>query len=262
MLKQKVILVTGSTTGIGKAIAERCVKEGAKVMIHGTKEDVAEQVSRELGSHTAYCVHDLEKEPTSDRCVRATIETFGRIDGLINNAGIYPRNNLENLDETLFEQVVAVNMKAPLFLCQHAVDAFKRQEGGGAILNIGSINAHCGERVLLVYSMTKGALMTMTRNLADALGTEKIRVNQLNVGWTLTENEIFTKMTGGFPDDWEKKLPYTYAPTGKLLRPDEIAAHAVFWISDQSAPANGVVYELEQYPVIGRNLISELSLSA
>ena len=153
MLKDKVILVTGSTTGIGKAIAKRCVKEGGKVMVHGCKKEVAEKVSHELGGHTKFCVHDLEKEPTSDYCVRETIETFGRIDCLINNAGIYPRNTIDNLDEALFERVTAVNMKAPLFLTKHAVDAFKKQEGAGVILNIGSINAHWGERVLLVYSI-------------------------------------------------------------------------------------------------------------
>ena len=128
------------------------------------------------------------------------------------------------------------------------------------MVNIGSINAYCGEAVLLIYSMTKGGLMTMTRNLGNSLSREGIRVNQLNVGWTLTENESKIKRNQGFSENWESKIPSTYAPSGHLIHPEDVARHAVFWASDVSAPANAVVYELEQYPVVGRNLINEIPL--
>ncbi len=179
----------------------------------------------------------------------------------MNNAGIYPRNNIDQVDEVLFNRVININLKAPLFLAKHAVEAFRKQKTGGSILNIGSINAYCGQTDLLIYSMAKGALMTMTRNLGDALGRENIRVNQLNLGWTVTETELKIRKKEGLPDDLEKLIPATYIPSGKLLRPEDIAPHAVFWISEQSAPANAVVYEVEQYPVIGRNLLNELDLS-
>lgn len=263
LLKDEVVLVTGSTTGIGAEIARHCVAEGAKVMIHGRNDDRAKMICGELGENNAdYIIADLaEVNPHMySKMVQATVDRFGRIDCLINNAGGSLRNTIDSVTNESFEWAVRLNMKSPLFLTQAAVRAFHKQRSGGTVVNIGSINAHCGQSDLLPYSMAKGAMMTMTRNLGNALGKENIRVNQLNVGWTLTPNENKIKKSEGFPKDWEDKIPDTYAPLGKLLRPVDIARHVVFWASEDSAPANGVVYELEQYPMIGRNLINEIPL--
>ncbi len=263
LLKNKIVLVTGSTTGIGAAIARQCIAEGAKVMIHGRDAKRAQALCAELGNdNTGYIITDLAEadEAGCASLIDATIERFGRIDSLINNAGISPRSNIDTVTVEGFEWVVRLNMRAPLFLSKAAVREFRKQGQGGTIVNIGSINAYCGQADLLPYAMTKGALMTMTRNLGNALSNEKIRVTQLNVGWTLTPNESDIKKGEGFPEDWEKKIPPTYAPSGKLLRPEDVARHAVFWASEVSAPANAAVYELEQYPVVGRNLINEIPL--
>lgn len=175
----------------------------------------------------------------------------------MNNAGIFPRCNIEQVDADVFDQVFHVNTRAPLLLCQAAIAAFRKQGNGGSIVNVGSINAYCGQTDLLVYSMSKGALMTMTRNLGDSLGPEKIRVNQINVGWTLTETEHQTQINEGQPEDWLDQVPAAFAPTGTILRPEQIAPHALFWLSDQSYPVTGQVYEVEQYPLIGRSKIAE-----
>ena len=259
LLQDKVVLVTGSTTGIGAAIVKHCVTEGARVMIHGRNEERALQLKEELGDAASYCLCELLDHDIHNKLVSATVKTFGRIDVLVNNAGIYPRNNIDDLTEEFFDRVMTINLKVPMFLIQRAVQEFRQQEGG-TVVNIGSINAYCGQTDILVYSTSKGALMTMTRNLGDALGPENIRVNQLNVGWTVTENEHFLKLSEGYPDGWESHIPKTYAPSGRLLRSEDVAKHTVFWASDQSAPANGQVYELEQYPVIGRNLINKLNV--
>ncbi len=100
--------------------------------------------------------------------------------------------------------------------------------------------------------MSKGALMTMTRNLADSLGPERIRLNQLNVGWTFTANEDATQQKEGQKPGWEKHVPVRQAPSGRIMQPEEIAAHTAFWLSDESAPVSGQIYEVEQFPVIGR----------
>ncbi len=256
-----MVLVTGSTTGIGAAIARRCVAEGGKVMIHGRHEERAQALQAELGDNSAFCLSDLLNENIADKLVDAVLEKFGRIDALVNNAGIYPRNHIEDLTPEFFDKVMTVNLKVPMLLCQRVVAEFRRQGEGGAILNIGSINAHCGQTDLVVYSASKGGLMSMTRNLGDLLNREKIRVNQLNVGWTVTENESKLKQSEGFPEDWQQYVPPIYAPTGRLLSPDDVAAHVAFWVSDQSVPVSGQVYELEQYPLIGRNLINEINLT-
>lgn len=260
LLKDKVVLITGSTTGIGAAIAREAIRQGARVMIHGRHAERAEAMQAELGQRCAYRLADLTQIDKVGHLVEETVEQFGRLDVLINNAGIYPRNDINDLTEDFFNWVINVNLKSPMFLCQAAVKQFKQQQQGGSIVNIGSINAHCGQTNLLVYSATKGGLMTMTRNLGDALGKEGIRVNQLNVGWTKTETEDATRQSRGFPEGWDQRIPEVYAPSGKLLYPDDVARHAVFWASDYSAPANGQVYELEQYPLIGRNLLNHVDL--
>ncbi len=260
LLKDKVVLVTGSTTGIGAAIAREVIAQGGYVMVHGRHAQRAEKLVTELGERCAYQLADLSVIAKVNHLVEKTVEHFGRLDVLINNAGIYPRNDIDDLTEDFFDWVTNVNLKSPMFLAQSAVKQFRKQGAGGSIINIGSINAHCGQTNLLVYSATKGGLMTMTRNLGDALGKDGIRVNQLNVGWTKTETEDATRQSQGFAAGWDERIPSRYAPSGKLLYPQDVARHAVFWASDYSAPANGQVYELEQYPLIGRNLLNHVDL--
>lgn len=257
LLDDNVIVVTGSTTGIGRAIARRCAAEGARVMIHGRREAQARQISDELGAAAEYVIADLEEPDSPRRIIDAVIERFGRIDGLVNNAAVTTRSNLDTTTPETFDRILTVNLKAPLFLIQAAMPHFRTQ-GGGVVLNIGSINALGGERNLLAYSIAKGGLMTMTRNLADAHAAEQVRVNQLNVGWTLTEGEKQAKQEDGLPPDWETMLPERYAPSGRIFRPEEIAAHAVLWLSDEAGPVSGSVYEIEQYPMIGRNPDKEI----
>lgn len=260
-LKDKVVLITGSTTGIGEATAKECIAQGAKVMLHGRCEERAKVVKAALGDAADYCIADLLEPNIAEALIAATVKAFGRIDVLVNNAGIYPRNNIDDLTEDFYERMMTVNFKVPLFLTHHAVKQF-RQVGGGVVVNIGSINAHCGQTDLLVYSASKGALMTMTRNLGDALHGENIRVNQINVGWTLTDSETALKTREGFPEGWESQLPDFFAPTGQLVRPEHVAHHVAFWASDASAPASGQVYELEQYPLVGRNLLNTIDFDS
>ena len=258
MLKNKVILITGSTNGIGAATARRCIAEGAKVMIHGRKEKCAKKLVQELGDASSYLLADLMDANSYAYLITETVKKFGCLDGLVNNAGIYPRNNIDSASLELCEKIMRVNFYAPLLLCKAAVKVFREQKTPGTIVNIGSMNAYTGQPDLLIYSASKGALMTMTRNLADSLGPERIRVNQLNVGWTPTENEICLKMSEGLPENWQERIPKKYAPSGHLLTPDNVASHVVFWLTDHSSPVSGAVYEVEQYPIIGRNRLNDL----
>lgn len=256
-LQDKVVLITGSTTGIGEATARLAVAQGAQVMIHGRNEEAAQALSRELGDAAAYVIGDLIDPEVCVKIVQATVTRFGRIDGLVNNAALTTRSTLETTDAAMFDRIVGINLRAPLLIIREAVNAFRQQasqgRSGGAIVNIGSINALSGAPNLLAYSAAKGGLMTATQNLANALATEKIRVNQLNVGWVTSRNEIALKISEGLPVGWENNVPAAYAPTGRLLTPEQVAQHVVFWVSDASAPVNGAVYVLEQYSPIGRN---------
>jgi NAD(P)-dependent dehydrogenase (short-subunit alcohol dehydrogenase family) len=263
LLSNKVVLITGSTTGIGEAIAERSLAEGALVMIHGRNEERAQEiVNRHPKDRVKYSLADLSHPEFSNLIIDDTLKAFGRIDVLINNAASTERDDINTITPASFEKIFNVNLKSPLFLSQNAIHHFRQQKSGGVIVNIGSINAYCGQSNLLSYSISKGAMMTMTRNLAEELGHEKIRVNQINMGWTLTANEEKLKQREGLPGNWADQVPAIFAPSGKLLTPEEVSYHVVFWASDTSAPATGVVYELEQYPIIGRNLINEIQFSS
>ncbi|MEM7127400.1 MAG: oxidoreductase [Chloroflexota bacterium] len=253
MLKDKVVLITGSTTGIGEAIARRSVAEGARVMVHGRREESAQEICRELGEDAAaYVTADLADAASGSQTIQATVERFGRIDCLVNNAASTARSDIDTTTPEFFDKMIAINLRAPLFLIQAAMPHFRAQ-GHGTVLNIGSINALSGEPNLLAYSASKGGLQTLTRNLANTHATEKIRFNQLNVGWVTSENEIALKISEGLAPDWYKNVPPEYAPFGRLQTPEQIASHAVFWISEQSYPANGVVYEVDQTSPYGRN---------
>lgn len=250
-LQDKVILITGSTTGIGEAIARRAVTEGARVLVHGRDEQRGRAVVAELGGRAALHVDDIADPEAPPRIVAAAVKAFGRLDALVNNAASVKRSNLDSTDVAFFDQMIAVNLRAPLLMIKAAVPHLKKTEG--CVLNIGSINGYCGERNLLAYSLSKGGLMTLSRNLADALGCDHVRVNHFNVGWVLTPNEYHVKVADGLPADWPERVPRTKAPWGRLMKPEEIAAAAVYWLGDESRPISGTVLELEQHPVIARN---------
>jgi NAD(P)-dependent dehydrogenase (short-subunit alcohol dehydrogenase family) len=252
-LKDKVIIVTGSTTGIGKAIALRCAAEGAFIVLSGLEAELGVDVLTELGSDRAVLhIEDISEKGAPARLVKLAMDKFGRLDAIVNNAAIVASSDISTTDQAFMEKLFAVNTIAPLLLIQAAVPFLSVQHG--SVLNIGSVNAYCGEPNLLAYSITKGALMTMSRNLGDSLQRDHgIRVNQLNPGWVLTEKEIQRKLDQGLEADWYKQIPPLYAPAERLLHPSEIAAAAIYWLSDESAPISGQVVEIEQYPIIGRN---------
>jgi NAD(P)-dependent dehydrogenase (short-subunit alcohol dehydrogenase family) len=252
-LQDKVVLVTGSCTGIGKAIAQRCVTEGARVIIHGLEKDLGEALIAEFGKDKAVLhIEDLTAEGAAERLVQLALSTFGKLDAVVNNAAMVSASNIHTTDLAFFRRMLEVNTLAPFSLIKAALPELRKVRG--AVLNIGSVNAWSGEPNLFPYSVSKGALMTLTRNLGDTLMREDgVRVNQINPGWVLTENEAQRKREHGLADDWYTQVPKVYAPAGRILWPAEIAAAVVYWLADESGPISGQVVDLEQHPFIGRN---------
>ncbi|TDB64639.1 SDR family NAD(P)-dependent oxidoreductase [Arundinibacter roseus] len=252
-LATKVILITGGCTGIGRAIAKKCVAEGARVVINGLEKTEGHILQNELGEdQTVLLIGDITEPHVPKKLVDLALNTFGRLDAVVNNAAMIVAATLETTDVPLFERMLAVNTVAPFAIIKAALPYLKQNKG--CVLNIGSVNAWCGEPELLPYSVSKGALQTLTRNLGDALfRTHGVRVNQINPGWVLTEKEIQNKREQGLKEHWYEDLPLLYAPSGRLFLPEEIAAAAVFLLSNACGPVSGQILELEQYPFMGRN---------
>lgn len=254
-LQDQVIIVTGSTTGIGKAIARRVLEEGGRVILHGLEPTLGEETRTELdpgGDRTALLIADVCADDFGTAIISLALTRFGKLDGLVNNAAAVGTGQLETTRPEDFDRFMAVNVRAPFFLIQAALPALS--ETRGSVVNIGSVNAYCGEPNLLPYSMSKGALMTMTRNLGDTLHRENgVRVNQVNPGWVLTENERIRKKEQGLPENWPSRLSPMFAPSGRIFDPAEIAAAVVYFLSREAGPVSGSVLDVEQHPFIGRN---------
>ena len=250
-LKDKVIIITGATSGIGKAIAIRAVKEGAKVLVHGIDQSEGQKVVDHLGKNAVLCIADLVDPSAPKKITDAAILAFGQIDGLVNNAAIIERNNLLQLTPEAFTKTITVNLQSAIFLIQACYEHLKKSKG--AVLNIGSINAYSGESSLLAYSIGKAGLQTMTRNLANAHGVDQVRFNLINPGWILTEREYVDQIKKGMPDKWPEKLGKENIPFGVMSTPEQLAAACIYWLGDESRPFTGSVVELEQFSIIGRN---------
>lgn len=249
-LTDRVAVVTGSSSGIGEGIARLFVEEGAAVVISGRDQKKGEQVAQSItaaGGRAFFQRAEMRSEADCRALIDAAVTQFGRIDVLVNSAGLSTRGDIEDTTVELWDELFEINARAP-FICMQQAYRYMKEQRSGSVINIGSVNAYIGEPALLPYSATKGALMTMTRNAAAYLNRYRIRVNQLNVGWTLTPYEHQVKLKEGKGENWLAEAEKT-RPFGRLLLPPDIAYAALYFASDESECITGSVLDLEQYPV-------------
>ncbi|MEO6300105.1 MAG: SDR family oxidoreductase [Paracoccaceae bacterium] len=246
-LSDKIIVVTGAASGIGLAIARQAASSGAGGLLL-TDRDAAglAKVKDELGPQVQTVVADLADFATPAAIAQAALQRFGRIDGLVNAAGLTTRASFLNGSPEVWDALFAVNTRAPFFLMQAAIVDMRARSAAGAIVNITSVNAHCGIPALAIYSATKGALVTMTKNAANAHMADRIRVNAINLGWVPTEGEhrmqgeILGRGPGWLAEEAVKM------PLGRLVEAAEAARLAVFLLADISVPMSGTVTDFEQ----------------
>jgi NAD(P)-dependent dehydrogenase (short-subunit alcohol dehydrogenase family) len=244
-LEGKVAIVTGSTQGLGAAVARLFARSGAKVVLSGRSERNGDAVRRELGENVVFRKTDLSKTGDCRALVDAALGARDGIDILVKSAADTSRSAVDEFTPEFFDYQVAVNLRAPLLLAQYAAPSLRRR--GGVIINIGSVNAFMGEPKLLVYAATKGALQTASRNLAYALKFDRVRVYCLNVGWMDTEGERAILAKLGHPADFIDRQGGRW-PLKRPLAPGEVAEVCLFLASDKAAPFSGAVIELEQFP--------------
>jgi NAD(P)-dependent dehydrogenase (short-subunit alcohol dehydrogenase family) len=247
----KAVLVTGAAQGVGRQIALDLAKAGAAMLILcDRQQERGEAVVSEiqaLGAESGFILADLADEDAPARIIEAAISRFGRIDSLVNAAGVTDRAGVADVTLAGWDRIFAVNARAPTFLMQAAIRHLKERQAPGTILNILSVNASGGTPELATYAASKAALSLLTRNAAHAHRFDRIRINGINPGWvdTPAEREM-QSVTLGLGDGWLAEA-HARQPIGRLLLPEDVARLALFLLSDASFPMTGSLVVLEQY---------------
>jgi NAD(P)-dependent dehydrogenase (short-subunit alcohol dehydrogenase family) len=252
-LQDKVVLVSGGTQGVGAAVARAALLAGASVVITGRRVDVGEAAAAELrslgGNDVRFVPTDIADVEQARESVRQTVEWFGRVDCLVNAAGLTSRGTLLDTTPELFDQHVAVNLRGPFFLMQAAVQDMRRRAEPGTIVNVITMSAHGGHSYLAPYVAAKAGMVGLTRNAAHAHRWDRIRINGINIGWTDTEGEDATQRAfHGAGDDW-RAVAGKALPMGRLGQVDDAAALAVLLLSERSGVVTGSVIDWDQQVV-------------
>jgi NAD(P)-dependent dehydrogenase (short-subunit alcohol dehydrogenase family) len=250
LLEGKTILVSGGTQGLGAAVAQAAARNGARVAVTGRRKDVGEEFAAALsarsGQETLYVQADSGDVGQVQASAAATIERFGRIDCLANCAGLTTRGSMLDTTPELFDEHIAVNVRAPFFFMQAAIRDMVARGQGGTIVNIITMSSHGGQPYLAPYVTSKSGLVGLTRNAAFAHRWDRVRINGVNIGWTETEGEDATQRRfHGADDDWLRKAAASQ-PMGKLGQVDEIADFVVFLLSERSGVVTGSVIDWDQ----------------
>ena len=248
-LTGRVVVVTGAGGGQGLAESRLLVAAGAVVLAADLAPEPSpglQQVIAEHGSALSYIRLDVTAPGDWTVLARGAEREFGRIDGLVNAAGLTTRGTLLDTTPELFDAHVAINLKGPFFLMQAAVSDMITRGGAGSIVNVITMSAHGGQPYLAPYVASKAGLIGLTKNAAHAHRWDKIRINGINIGWTETagEDDIQRRFHGA-GDDWLEKAGASL-PMGKLGQVDDVARLAILLLSDASGVVTGSIIDWDQ----------------
>lgn len=245
-LKDKVIVISGGTKGVGRAMAEVCGREGAKVVIGGRDEVAAKEAIRNIqsfGSDGIFVHTDLLKVEDCKKMFDMAYEKFGKIDGFFNYAGVTPVSPLDTCDESTFDWIMDVNFKAAFFCCQQAIK-YMRMNDGGSIVLAGSAHAWGGQKDRAAYACSKGVLRVLNEHIAHQYATENIRCNYLTLGWTPTEGEIALRNSLGESEAELRKRAADILPMGRMCERNDYAEAIIYMFSDASAMMTGSTFRI------------------
>jgi NAD(P)-dependent dehydrogenase (short-subunit alcohol dehydrogenase family) len=245
-----ITIINGGTQGLGEAVARRLVSQGSTgLVLAGRSADRGQALADELtaaGTPTIFVQADISDAASPKAIVDACEARFGTVNGLVNVAAATTRATLFEDTPEHFDRMMTLNVKAPYFLIQAAARLMIATGAKGSIVNIGSTSGHGGQTKLSAYSISKGALSIMTKNLAFGLMKNNIRVNQVNPGWMETESEHFTQVNhDGAPENW-LELAAPNRPLGRLVQPGEVANAVVYCLSDDAGLMTGNCIDIDQ----------------
>jgi NAD(P)-dependent dehydrogenase (short-subunit alcohol dehydrogenase family) len=249
-LDGRIAIVTGGTQGLGEAIATDFAERGTKgIVICGRNADkgraVVERITQR-GCKTEFVKADLSVVEDCRKVVAAADRAFGRVDILVNAAAITDRGTIFDTSPELFDTMFAVNVRAPFFLMQDVLNIMRREGTRGSVVNILSMSAHGGQSFITAYCASKGALATLTKNVAFGVMRHRIRINGLCIGWMDTPGEDrIMRLYHGAQDGWKEEAE-AKLPMGRLLKADEVARAVAFLASDESGLMTGSIIDFDQ----------------
>lgn len=243
-------LVTGGAQGIGYAIAEALVDEGCKaIALVGRSREKGDEAAarlRALGAEAIFIGADISRVEQCRHAMEQALRHFGALNALVNAAATSARGSLLDTSEELFDAIFDTNVKGPLFLMQGLVGHLLERRAPGSIVNVLSMSAHAGQSFLAPYSASKGALMTLTKNVANAYRKDRVRCNAVLPGWMDTEGEdLVQKKWHGAPDDWLASAEASQ-PMGQLVKPAQLARLVTYMLSPQSGVMTGALVDYDQ----------------
>lgn len=245
-LQGKVVLVTGAAQGIGFECARMAAAEGASVVLGDIQKERGEESAAKIcaeGGQAIFHCGDLTDESHCAALVHATVKNFGRLNGLVNNVGWFPRSRLEETTTDLWEKVMHINLRSAFYVTKFVVPRM-REAQGGSIVNMGSINGIQGLPNLVAYAAAKGGLLSMTRTLAGALAPDRIRVNYIIPGWIATEGELkIQKGEGRTAADLDNAG--ARLPLGRMQTVQDTAYAAIYLLSDEAAQVTAAVLNVD-----------------
>jgi NAD(P)-dependent dehydrogenase (short-subunit alcohol dehydrogenase family) len=249
LLDRKVVLVSGGTQGVGAAVARAAAREGAVVAVTGRRPEPGEALAAELrkgGADAMFVRTDVADPAQAQASVAAVLAAHGRVDCLVNAAGLTSRGTLLDTTPELFDAHVAINLRGPFFTMQAVVRDMVARKAPGTVVNVITSSEHGGQPFLAPYVAAKAGLAGLTRNAAHAHRWDRVRINGVNIGWTETEGEDATQREfHGADDGWRERAAATL-PMGKLGQADEIAEFIVFLLSERSGVVTGSVIDWDQ----------------
>jgi NAD(P)-dependent dehydrogenase (short-subunit alcohol dehydrogenase family) len=243
-------IVTGGAQGLGLAVARQLAAEGCRAVAlvgrTGAKGAAAVTELEGVGVHAVFIEADVADVAACERAVVSAIAALGSVNALVNAAAATDRGSLVDTSPQTFDHLFDTNVRGPFFLMQGVVRHLLETGKPGSIVNVLSMAAHVGQSYLTPYSASKGALITLTRNVANAYRTKRIRCNGVLPGWMDTPGEAVVQKTAhGASDDWLEKAE-ARQPMGQLVKPAELAGLITYMLSPQSGVMTGALVDYDQ----------------
>ncbi len=261
-LKDKVFVVNGGTKGLGKAVVIGLCREGARVVFSGRDENDSREVLDEVkstDSEAKFVETDIRRVSECEELIKSAEDYFGKIDGLVNYAGITSRGSITEIEENIFYDIFDTNFKSAFFCCKYAIRSMIKT-GGGSIVNVGSTMGYGGIEEMSAYACSKGAMLTLTKHIANNYAGHNIRANWITMGWVATPNEIRLFKSAGRDKTWLDDQAKEVMPMGRLQTEEDNVPGILYLLSLVSSQVTGTELHISggYFPGAGRRSAGEM----